>query len=122
MSEAKETLQELKDAIQKFVRERDWNQYHDPKNLAEALTIEAGELMEHFLWKDKEEIARLLKNDKAYREEVSDELADVFGYILQMSLETGIDLSDALRKKYEKNAKKYPVEKAKGRAVKYTKL
>jgi dCTP diphosphatase len=122
MSDDKSTIDELKQKIQEFVRERDWNQYHDPKNLAEALAIEAGELMEHFLWKDKAEIAKLMKENKEYREEVSDELADVLGYVLQMSHETGIDLSEALDAKYKKNEIKYPVAKAKGRAVKYTKL
>jgi len=122
MSDTRTTLQELKDKLAKFTAERDWEQFHDPKNLAEALTIEAGELMEHFLWKEKKDIAKLLKTDKAYREEVSDELADVFGYVLHMSEMTGIDLSDAIHAKYEKNERKYPVAKAKGRAVKYTKL
>lgn len=121
MSDARVTLQELKDKLAAFTHARDWEQFHDPKNLAEALSIETGELMEHFLWKDKKEIAKLLK-DKTYREEVSDELADVFGYILHLSHVTGIDLSDAIHSKYEKNAQKYPIEKAKGRAVKYTKL
>lgn len=112
----------MKMDIKKFRDARDWEQFHDPKNLVEALVIEAGELMEHFLWKDKKQIAKELETNKAFREEVSDELADVFGYVLLLSESTGIDLVHARNIKQEKNNKKYPVEKAKGKSTKYTKL
>ena len=122
MSDVKTTITELRKLVKDFRDARDWKQFHDPKNLAEALVIEAGELLEHFLWKDKSEVARKLKNDNAYREEVSDELADVFGYVINIAISADIDLSDALRVKYLKNGKKYPVKKAKGNRTKYTEL
>jgi len=122
MSDTKTTVQALKARVQKFNEERDWSKFHDPKNLAEALSIEAGELLEHFLWKDKKEIAKLLEKDAAYRQEISDELGDIFSWVLQLSHVMHIDLATALHTKYEKNAKKYPVEKAKGNNIKYNKL
>lgn len=122
MSDDNTAIGVLKEMVKKFRDARDWEKFHDAKNLAEALSIETGELMEHFLWKEKKDIVNLLKTDNAFREEVSNELADVFGYVLHLSETTGIDLADALRAKYEKNEKKYPVEKAKGNATKYTKL
>jgi dCTP diphosphatase len=122
MSDAKTTVADLRKLVKDFSDERDWSQFQDTKNFVEALSIEVGELMEHFLWKDKKEIAKLLKSDKAFREEVGDELADVLGYTLHVAESCGIDLSDALRSKFIKNAKKYPVARSKGRKNKYTKL
>ena len=121
MTDKEATVQQLKDILRKFEDERDWGQFHDPKNVAEALVIEAGELLEQFLWKDKAQIAEAMKNP-AYREEVADELADVLNYLLLISDTTGIDLATAMQKKLEKNALKYPVEKSRGKATKYTKL
>ena len=122
MSDKETRVEELRQVVRRFCDERDWNQFHDPKNLAEAGVIEAGELLEHFLWKTKEEVVAKWRDDATYRQEVADELADVLGYVLQMADALDIDLSEALRTKYKKNELKYPVEKSKGNNAKYTKL
>ena len=111
------TIQELKDTVQAFVRERDWERFHSPKNLSMALSAEAAELMEHFLWDTLE-----ASEETARKEEVADELADILLYLLEFANMTGIDISDAVASKVKKNAEKYPVEKAKGNALKYTEL
>lgn len=111
------TIQELKDTVQAFVRERDWERFHSPKNLSMALAAEAAELMEHFLWDTLE-----ASEETARKEEVADELADILLYLLEFANMTGIDISDAVASKVKKNAEKYPVEKAKGNALKYTEL
>jgi NTP pyrophosphatase (non-canonical NTP hydrolase) len=102
-----------------FRNERDWAQFHDPKNLAEALSIEAGELLENFLWKTTEQSRNLsaeeLKN-------VKEELADIFIFLTYLSEEYKIDLLKEVEKKIAVNETKYPVEKAKGSAKKYTSL
>ena len=109
------TLQDLKDAIAAFVKERDWERFHSPKNLSMALAAEAAELMEHFLWDTLED-----SYEKANKEDVADELADILLYLLEFANMTGIDISQAVASKAKKNAEKYPVEKAKGNALKYT--
>jgi NTP pyrophosphatase (non-canonical NTP hydrolase) len=118
MSDAATTLEELREAVRSFVRERDWERFHSPKNLSMALAAEAAELMEHFLWDSSEQSrARAMGN-----EEVADELADIVIYALEFANITGIDLTAAIRAKMGKNAVKYPVEKARGKALKYTDL
>jgi NTP pyrophosphatase (non-canonical NTP hydrolase) len=115
------TIQELKDILLKFRDERDWKQFHDPKNLAEAITIEAGELLEHFLWKkDGEVIAEIEKEE--VRKKIKQELADIICFCINFANSTGIDISSAVIEKIEENMKKYPVEKAKNTAKKYTEL
>jgi NTP pyrophosphatase (non-canonical NTP hydrolase) len=94
-------------------------QFHDPKNLSISIVLEAAELLEHFQWKNKKEVEEHIK---ANREDVSDEIADIAMYLVELCDNLGIDLLEAMNKKLEKNAKKYPVEKAKGRATKYNKL
>ena len=111
------TLQDLKDAVQAFVRERDWERFHSPKNLSMALAAEAAELMEHFLWDTLE-----ASHEKARKEDVADELADILLYLLEFANMTGIDVSEAVASKAKKNALKYPVEKARGNALKYDEL
>ncbi len=112
-------LEDLQKKIIAFRDERDWKQFHTPKDLAVGLSLEAGEVAEHFLWKDEAEIAEYLKTHK---EEIGDEMGDVLNYLLIMANDFGIDLLDATDKKIDKNAQKYPVEKAKGRHTKYTEL
>lgn len=112
-------LEDLQKKIIAFRDERDWKQFHKPKDLAVALSLEASEVLEHFLWKDEVEIAEYLKT---YKEEIGDEMGDVLNYLLVMANDFGIDLADATDKKIDKNAKKYPVEKAKGRHTKYDQL
>jgi NTP pyrophosphatase (non-canonical NTP hydrolase) len=121
--DSKKNLQELKDLVANFRDERDWKQFHNPKDLAEAISIEAGELMELFLWQDKEQIDKKMNDDPEFLEKIKDELADVF--ITSMNFANaidGLDVSEAIKKKIEKNNKKYPVEKARGVATKYTEL
>lgn len=113
-------IQELKDLLRNFRDARDWQQYHHPKDLAAALSIEAGELLEHFLWKDKEAIAKRLSEDQAFKQEVGHELADVLIYCLHFANAADLDVATIIKDKMLKNGEKYPVEKAKGRAEKYT--
>jgi NTP pyrophosphatase (non-canonical NTP hydrolase) len=108
------TVQELRCAMAQFVRERDWEQFHSPKNLAMGLAIETAELMEHFLWIDNE-ASRQLTQERVKREEVADEMADVACFLLALSNTLDLDLSDAILAKLAKNALKYPAEKFRGR-------
>ena len=119
MSSDSTTLAELSRKLAAFAAERDWDQFHNPKNLAMALSAEAGELLEHFQWLTLEQAARL---PKAARDEVALECADVLLYLLRLSARLDIDLAQATRRKLALNAKKYPVAKARGRITKYTKL
>lgn len=115
------TFAEAKAKVMAFARERDWEQFHSPKNLSMALAAEAGELMEHFLWSSPAESAAVAR-DGAKRARIADELADVVIYALEFANTTGLDLAESIARKMEANAQKYPVEKAKGRAAKYTEL
>jgi len=114
-------LSELKRRVIAFRDERDWKKYHNPKDLALSINIEAGELAEIFQWKTNEEVKEALKNPQKLGE-LKHELADIVIYCLDMAEETGVDLEKAILEKLEHNAKKYPVEKAKGSAKKYTEL
>lgn len=97
--------------IRKFRNDRDWSKFHTPENLSKAISIEAGELLEHFLW------------DNNYdKDEVSDELADVMIYCFHMADSLGVNIEDIINNKMDKNEKKYPVEKSKGNSKKYTEL
>lgn len=101
----------------KFIRERDWEQFHNPKDLAISLTLEASELLEHFQWKNQSEIEDYLKSNKA---DVAEELVDVLYWVLLISHYLKIDLADAFDQKMTKNEAKYPKNQAKGRHDKYT--
>lgn len=114
MSDESTTISQLRLAMQEFVDERDWRQFHTPKNLAMSLAIEAAELMEHFQWVDAAE-SRLRTQDPARKEAVEDELADVCCYLLSLVNALEIDLSTAVRRKLVKNAGKYPAAEFKGR-------
>lgn len=114
MSDEKTTIDELKRLVEQFVHDRDWHQFHSPKNLSMALAIEAAELMEHFQWLDLEQ-SRAVARDADKRGAVGEELADVVCYALAMANELGIDVSDALRDKMTKNARKYPADEYRGR-------
>lgn len=105
--------------IRKFRDDRDWKRFHDPKNLAASVCIEAGELLELFQWMSGEEATRFAADN---RERVSEEIADVAIYLIELADITGIDLVRAIEAKLEKNAKKYPVEKSRGVWTKYTDL
>src|ERR1700677_110983 len=121
MTDSTTTLAELKSRILAFASERDWEQFHSPKNLSMALAAEAGELMEHFLWATPEE-SRAVAADPARRGRIAEELADVVIYALEFANATGLDLAAAVGAKIEANARKYPVEKSKGSSAKYTEL
>jgi len=121
LTDATTTLADLKHRVLAFVRERDWEQFHSPKNLSMALAAEAAELMEHFLWTEHAALHSRAQ-EAARRREIADELADVVIYALEFANITGLDLAAAIKVKLAANAKKYPVEKARGRADKYTEL
>ena len=108
------TVAELRRLIAEFVDERDWSQFHSPKNVSMALAIEAAELMEHFQWLTTE-ASRGLADDPEKLAEVGEELADVIGYSFALANELGIDVSGAIRAKMVKNAQKYPTEQYRGR-------
>ena len=114
-------LQEIKDSILAFARERDWEQFHSPKNLSMAIAAEAAELMEHFLWQSPEKSFAHMEDSKL-RAMVEEELADVLIYAIEFANITGLDITTAIRNKMRRNAEKYPVEKARGRSDKYTDL
>jgi NTP pyrophosphatase (non-canonical NTP hydrolase) len=107
--------------LRKFRDDRDWKQFHNPKDLAAAIAIEAGELQEHFLWKTRDEVAADLAA-AGKRQEVVDELADVLICALLLADCLGVDIDEAVRAKTAANARKYPVSKARGTARKYTEL
>ena len=111
-------IHELKEIIGEFCDVRDWGQFHNAKDLAIALSVEASELLEIFQWKDSEEVKALFENEEK-REDVADEMADVLYFLVRMSQMCGIDLSEALERKMIKNGEKYPIEKAKGSNKKY---
>ena len=121
LTDSTATISDLKKKVLAFVRERDWEQFHSPKNLSMALAAETGELMEHFLWATPEQ-SRAIATDAAKRGRIADELADVVIYALEFANVTGLDVAAAIETKMAANAQKYPVEKSRGRADKYTEL
>ena len=112
-------LTEIKDNLLNFRKERDWEQFHDPKNLAEAISIEAGELLENFLWKKSSDSRNLSEEEL---QNVKEEASDIFTYLLYLCEEFNIDLYSEVMGKMKKNAIKYPVDKAKGNSNKYNKI
>lgn len=112
-------LMPLIQSLRDFARERDWEQFHAPKNLACALSVEAAELLEHFQWLTEEQSSHLSDEKKR---QVAEEMADVFLYLLQLSDRLGIDLLEAARLKLITNGKKYPVERVHGSSKKYTEI
>ena len=113
------SIETLTKKIVAFRDARDWKQFHNPKDLAAGLAIEASELQEIFLWKNPDEVDEAVSNK---REHISDELADVAYYALLLAHDLDIDLSQALAAKLAKNAAKYPIDKAKGSHAKYDEL
>lgn len=105
-------MNETINRIRKFNDDRDWNKFHSPANLSKAISIEAGELLEEFLW----------DSENYNKENVLEELADVMLYCIQMADVLEVDIEDIIHKKMDKNEKKYPIEKAKGNSKKYTEL
>lgn len=112
-------IQDITAKIRKFRDERDWQQFHNHKDVALSLVLEAAEVLEHFQWKSPDEVKA---HAKANQEELSDELADVAIYLFELADNLGIDLSKAIETKMKKNALKYPIAKAKGKHTKYNQL
>ena len=121
MNDRETNLQEIKDKVLEFARERDWEQFHSPKNLSMAIAAEAAELMEHFLWQSPEQSRADMEAEKL-RAKVEEELADIFIFAIEFANMTEIDLAAVIEAKMKRNAEKYPVEKARGRSDKYTDL
>ena len=121
MKDEETKIFELKEKVKEFCEKRDWGQFHNPKDLAIALTIEAAELLEHFRWKSQKEVSESLQNKKK-REQIEDEAADVLFFLLRFCQVNNIDLSTALTRKIKKNGKKYPVHKFKGSNKKYNEV
>ncbi len=112
-------IKNLTEKINKFRDERDWKQFHNPKDVALSLALEAAEVIEHFQWKNNQEVAKYIKSNK---DDIGEELADVLYWVLLMSHDLEIDIKEALEKKIAKNEKKYPIDKSKGKHNKYNKL
>jgi dCTP diphosphatase len=112
-------LTQLRDALRQFSAERDWDKFHSPKNLASALSVEAAELLERFQWLTEEESRNLPAPELA---KVREEMADVLNYLVRLADKLDVNLIDAAREKIELNAAKYPVDKARGSAKKYSEL
>ena len=116
---ANSDLESLRDALREFARERDWDLFHTPKNLAAALSVEAAELLEHFQWLTPEQSAELTREARAG---VREELADVLLYLIRLADKLDVDLIEAAQAKLAINARKYPADKARGNARKYSEL
>ena len=112
-------LDSLKLRLREFAKERDWDQFHSPKNFSMAMIVECAELVEHFQWLTDEQSKNLPADTL---EEVRLEMADIFLYLIRLADKLDVDLIDAANRKIKLNAEKYPVEKAKGLATKYNKL
>ena len=112
-------LTQLRDALRDFAAERDWDQFHSPKNLASALSVEASELLEIFQWLTEEQSRKLSPEQLAH---ARDELADVLNYLVRLADKLDVNLMDAAREKIAKNALKYPADKARGSMNKYSEL
>ena len=112
-------MKKLTKKIRAFAQNRDWDQFHSPKNLAMALSVEVSEVVEHFQWLTQEESNRL---DTEKLKQIREEIGDVMIYLARLADRLGIDPVQAAEEKMQINEKKYPVEKAKGRAAKYTEL
>lgn len=113
------TYHELLQKLRIFRQERQWEQFHKPKDLAMAAAIEAAELMQEFLWQTEEEVKAKVKADK---ERFADEIADTVVYLMLLADDLGIDMYQAIENKMQKNSEKYPVDKCRGKATKYTNL
>ena len=112
-------LSELAEKLREFAKERDWEQFHSPKNLSMALSVEVAELIEHFQWLTEKQSTSLEAEELA---EVSEEIADIQIYLTRLADQLGVDIENAVSKKLEVNAGKYPIAKAHGSALKSTKL
>ena len=115
------TIQELKNKVKKFCEDRDWNKYHNAKDLAIGIITESSELLEYFRFKSEKEIEEIF-NSPEKKEKISEEVVDILYFLLRLAQKYNIDLATSLDKKMDKNKKKYPINKAKGSNKKYTEL
>ena len=115
----KEKIELLQQRIIEFRNKRDWKQFHNPKDVALSLVLEATEVLEHFQWKNEKEVQQYVI---LHKEDIGEELADVLYWVLLMSHDLGLDITEALDKKITLNEQKYPIEKARGSHLKYNKL
>ena len=115
------TLQEMTDKVRRFCEERDWDQYHNPKDLAIGLSTESNELLDIFRFKDEEQMQEIFSDEKK-RTHVKEECADILFFLLRFAQMNDLDLGECLDEKIVKNAEKYPVESSKGRKEKYDEL
>lgn len=111
-----EGMNQILNKIKKFRDDRDWMQFHDPKNMAVSIILEASELLEHFQWKTVEEVEEYAKQN---HDEIKDEIADIALYLFELADNLSVDLINAMEQKLAKNEKKYPAEKARGKHTKY---
>ena len=111
------TIEELKNVVKRFCEDRDWDQFHNPKELAIGIATEAGELLQRFRFKSEEDMTKMMQSST--KQAIEEELADVLYFVLRFAQMNNIDLSDALVNKVRKNDEKYPVQKAKGCNKKY---
>ena len=112
-------IKEIVSAIKKFRDQRDWMQFHNHKDMAISICLEAAEVLEHFQWKDSQEVKEYARK---YRDKIGEELADVAIYLLELTDNLGLDFEDIIYKKLKKNSRKYPIKKAKGSHQKYNQL
>ena len=120
LSDEKTSILQLRKRVEKFVADRDWSKYHNPKNLSMSIAIEASELMELFQWVSEEELDRLMK-DAHHFGKLQEELADVIIYCLSLANAADVDVTQAVVKKIDRNEHKYPVDQFKGNYRKYSK-
>jgi len=121
-SDQNTTIYEIRELLRDFRDKRNWAQFHDAKNLAEAISIEAAELLQLFLWNDKAAITEAINKDHEFKRNIEEELADIFCFGLNLANSLEIDVSSIIRRKIALNRSKYPVSKSKGVATKYNKL
>ena len=114
-------INDLKEKIKKFCEDRDWDQFHNAKELAIGIVTEASELLQHFRFKSEKQVEKMFK-DPSKRQEISEEVADVLYFLMRLSQKYDIDLTTELNKKIQKNEQKYPIEKSKGSNKKYDEL
>ncbi len=119
MTDGDTTIGDVKVALREFARERDWEQFHNPKDLGVSLSIEVGEVLEHFRFQTNEEIAGRLE-DGDFRQSLAHELADTASFVIRLADVTGIDLAAAIEEKMRLSAEKYPADTVRGKAHKYT--
>lgn len=112
-------VKNITEKIKRFRDERDWMEFHDPKNMAVSIILEASELLEHFQWKTIEEVEEYARQNQ---DEIKDEIADIALYLFELADNLGIDLINAMEEKLAKNERKYPIEKARGKHTKYNRL